>query len=187
MSQAEEPGSWGAAQWQPEADVPPMPVQRQPSDPLVPGWGVVEPGPGAVPALPSPPAPAGVPRRRPDGTMVWVVVAAIVVGGLVFVAVVVGGRLVARSTQRELDAVTTARVSSQLMAAADAIQVFRAQTGTYPTDLASLGDLGFRPSAEVTVQLIPVASGYCLAGAPAGKAPTAWYSDSGGLTTSPCG
>ena len=53
--------------------------------------------------------------------------------------------------------------------------------------MTSLGDLGFRPSAEVSVRMVPVTSGYCLAGGPTGKAPTAWYSDSGGLTTSPCG
>jgi hypothetical protein len=119
--------------------------------------------------------------------MAWVVAAAVVVGGLVFGGVALGGRLVARSTQRQLDTVTSVQVSTQLISAGDAIAVYRAQTGTYPTDLALLGDLGFRPSAQVSVRMVPVTSGYCLAGGPAGKAPTAWYSDSGGLMTTPCG
>lgn len=186
MSHADEPGpdaAWAAAQWQPAPDVSPMPVQRQPADPLVPGWGVAEPG-----SLPPPPTRlTDEPARRPDRTMVWVAGAAIVVAGLVFAGVAVGGGLFARSTQHELGTVSYVQVTTQLISAGDAIALYRAQTGADPTDLASLGEYGFRPSSDVTVQIVPVASGYCLAGGPAGQPPTAWYSDGRGLATSPCG
>ena len=180
---------WLGAQWQPAPDVEPMPVQRHAADPLVPEWGLAEQGPFAAPPAPKDASPRDEPARRPDRTMVWVVGGAVLVGALVFAAIAAGGHLFAKSVEHQLDTVTDIQISTQLISAADALTLYRAQTGEYPADLTSLSQYGFIPDKAVTVQLVPTTgTRYCLAAGPAGKAPTAWFAGDGqGPTKTPCG
>jgi hypothetical protein len=207
----EEP-RWAATTWQPAADVEPLPVQRHVLDPLVPGWGVDEPhlslSPAQDPAAVEHVAPmtpdvlegeapteettnddavAAEAPAEPDRTMLWVVLGALLVAALVFLAIVVGQNLVTGSVQQQVDQIAGAKVSAELTAAGRAMDLYRASTGAYPTDIASLGTVGYTPQDGITIQVVPtVGADYCLAGGPSGEAPTSWYSGATGPTHTPC-
>lgn len=128
---------------------------------------------------------AAVPRDRAMG---WVAAGAVLLGVLVFVAIVVGQRLVQDTVGQQLSSLPGVRVATQLVAAGHAMDMYREQTGAYPTDLRLLADYGYQPENDVSVQLVPISgTGYCLAAGPAGEPPTAWYPSSAAqVVHSPC-
>ena len=179
---------WPQATWQPEPGVVPLPVQRHPADPQLPGWAIAEPGAPSRLTPREQPVGRGKPSQAPDHTMRWVVVIALLAGAVVAVGIVVGGRLVGRSVEQEVGTVPDVRVTAQLIAAGHAMDLYRAEARTAPADLTPLAEYGYRPDDKVTVRIVPVTgTGYCLAGGPVGAAPTLWYSDAGGLSHTPCG
>ena len=184
----EGPGHWSQARWQPEPGVVPIPVQRHPADPQLGGWAIAEPGAATIPAPDAGTTPGDHAPQRPDHTMRWVVVGAVLAGALVTAGVVLGGKLVEQSVEHQVSTLPDLKVTTQLAAAGHALDLYRAEAGTNPVDLTPLAQYGFRPDDDVTVQILPVSGdGYCLAGGPAGEAPTEWYSDADGLTQTPCG
>ena len=207
----EEP-RWAATTWQPEADVEPLPVQRHVSDPLVPGWGIDEPHMSPPPAeLPAPiehvaPTTPDVLEgegpteasdddaveaegpAEPDRTMLWVVLGALLVAAFLFLAIVVGQNLVTGSVQQQVDQLAGMKVATQLAAAGHSMDLYHAANGTYPADVGSLRDYGFTPQDGVSIQMVPtLTTDYCLAGGPSGEAPTSWFTDTAGVTQTPCG
>jgi hypothetical protein len=196
--------AWSAARWEPAPEAVPLPVQRLAADPLVPGWGVTDgavTAPDAVgtaavlgdptvvgrpPDADEPVAPreSSAGRTRP---MVWVALSALLVGGLVYGGIVIAGRMVTHSVEQQIGQVPAVRVAMQLVAAGRAMDLYRADAGTYPTDLAQVTSDGYTPQSDVTIQVVPVSGGgYCLAGGPAGQTPTAWYSGTA-VSQTPCG
>jgi hypothetical protein len=125
--------------------------------------------------------------KGPDRTMYWVIGGAVLVAAFVFLCIVVGQKLVNGSVQQQMDQLAGVKVSAQLTAAGRAMDLYRASTGAYPTDVASLRDVGYTPQDGVTIQVVPIVGpDYCLAGGPSGEAPTSWYTGTTGLTQTPC-
>ncbi len=137
-----------------------------------------ETGDTADQPIDEPPA-ADAPPAASERTMIWVAAGAVVLGVLVFLAIVVGQRVADDTVGQQLSSLPGVRIGTQLVAAGRAMDMYRQQNGAYATDLGSLADYGFEPASDVTVQLVPIAgAGFCLAGGPVGDSPTAWYSSS---------
>jgi hypothetical protein len=115
------------------------------------------------------------------------VVAAVAVAGYLGVSHLMNSESAAetKAVTTSLQAVRDTQVKSDLQRASIAMESYFTDKASYPRDLATAG---YPPDAATTVQVVWAnGTGYCLAGGPAGKAPSWWYANlQGGLVDKPC-